>query len=255
MTGEKHNDIIIDQFTKQAAGFFNSSIHGGHTLDLLIKASGAGVNDTVLDVACGPGLVGVAFASHVKHVTGIDVTPAMIKQAKDYQRQKGLANLDWQVGDVTRLPFADGTFTSVTCRYGFHHLKDPKSVFAEMVRVCAPGGRVVLTDVTAPVDPEKAKAFDQAEIWRDPSHVRILALAEMEELFAGKSLRDIKKYFYELEIGIEDQLSKSAATTDDAERFRRVFREKPQSLGIRVWNIEGKDFMAYPIAVLVGQKP
>ena len=58
-------------------------------LNLLLEMSGVGPEDTVLDVACGPGLVACAFAARAKHVTGIDLTPAMIERAQQIQREKG----------------------------------------------------------------------------------------------------------------------------------------------------------------------
>ncbi len=45
---------------------------------LMLEAANVTAQDTVLDVACGPGLVSCAFAAKAEHVTGIDITPAMI---------------------------------------------------------------------------------------------------------------------------------------------------------------------------------
>ena len=52
-------------------------------------------------------------------------TPAMLAQARKLQEQKGLANLSWEVGDVSALPFADAAFSVVLSRYAFHHLPNP----------------------------------------------------------------------------------------------------------------------------------
>ena len=49
------------------------------------------------------------------------------------------------------LPFADGAFTVVTARYAFHHFPDPAAVLAEMTRVCAPGGTVMVDKALASV--------------------------------------------------------------------------------------------------------
>jgi ubiquinone/menaquinone biosynthesis C-methylase UbiE len=80
-------DIVIDQFTRQAAPFANSAaMRDEDALRLLVEFSGAGANDTVLDVACGPGLVVAAFARACRHATGIDLTPAMIEKARETPR-------------------------------------------------------------------------------------------------------------------------------------------------------------------------
>src|SRR6266550_4658504 len=100
-----HRDLIVEQFTKQAVPFSTApGILDEEALRLLVEFAGAAPEDTVLDVACGPGLVVCAFAAVVRHATGIDVTPAMIERARALAAEKGLANASWQVGDVLPLP-------------------------------------------------------------------------------------------------------------------------------------------------------
>lgn len=79
---QEHQAAIIDQFSRQAAPFSQQPAHSQDAfLNLLLEMSGVGPADTILDVACGPGLVACAFAAQAKHVTGIDLTPAMIARA------------------------------------------------------------------------------------------------------------------------------------------------------------------------------
>jgi ubiquinone/menaquinone biosynthesis C-methylase UbiE len=78
-----HGDQIIDQFTRQAVPFSTApGIKSEASLALLVETSGAGAEDVVLDVACGPGLVVGAFARVLRLVTGFDVTPAMVARAR-----------------------------------------------------------------------------------------------------------------------------------------------------------------------------
>src|SRR4051812_35592756 len=137
---DEHQQLILEQFTKQAVPFSQMQ---HHSPELLLAASEVGSEDRVLDVACGPGLMACAFAKVARHVTGIDLTPAMIEQAKALQQAHALTNLTWHVGDVLLLPFPDASFSLVFTRYSFHHFLDPKAVLAEMVRVCQLNGRVV----------------------------------------------------------------------------------------------------------------
>ena len=77
-----HNDLIIDQFTKQAIPFTQNAAHSAeYAIERLVTLSDVSKNDTVLDVACGSGLVSCELSSVVHQVTGIDITPAMIEQA------------------------------------------------------------------------------------------------------------------------------------------------------------------------------
>src|SRR6185369_5020807 len=105
-------DIVLDQFTRQATPFANSAaMRDEDALRLLVAFSGAGAGDTVLDVACGPGLVVAAFARLCRHATGIDLTPAMIGKAREHAAALSLANVDWHIGNVLPLPFPDRTFS------------------------------------------------------------------------------------------------------------------------------------------------
>jgi ubiquinone/menaquinone biosynthesis C-methylase UbiE len=192
----------------------DADIHG-----LLLETAAVTAADEVLDVACGPGLVACEVARVARHVTGIDLTPAMIEQARSRQRSLGLANLTWVIGDAQPLPFPDAAFTRVATRYSFHHFSDPAGVFAEMVRVCAPGGRVTVCDVFAG-SPEQGAAYDRLEKHRDPSHTRALPLAELETLFAG--LTDVRRAFYKYPVNVEALLTRSFPGPGGADAFRRL---------------------------------
>src|SRR2546428_10016306 len=178
-----HKDSILDQFTRQAVPFTTApSIKDEAVLRLIVEFSGAGPDDTVLDVACGGGLVVCAFARTVRHATGIDLTPAMLEQARKNQAAQGLTNVTWKQGDVLPLPFPDGSFTIVTSRFAFHHFLDPLAVLREMRRAAAPGGRVMVVD-SAPA-PDRAEAFNRMERLRDPSHARAMPVDEHKSLYA-----------------------------------------------------------------------
>jgi ubiquinone/menaquinone biosynthesis C-methylase UbiE len=82
------------QFTKQAIPFTKLSEHSNqYGLELMLELAKPQKGDTVLDVACGPGIVACELAKFVSHVTGIDITPAMIEQAKQMQNERKLNNI------------------------------------------------------------------------------------------------------------------------------------------------------------------
>jgi ubiquinone/menaquinone biosynthesis C-methylase UbiE len=196
-----------------------------------------------------------AFAKVARHVTGIDLTPAMIEQAKVMQQADGLTNLTWHVGDVQQLPFADASFSLVFTRYSFHHLLDPKAVLAEMVRVCSQGGRVVVVDVFTS-GPEQAEAYNRLEKLRDPSHVRALALEELTVLLTQAGLQEVRTQLYKHEVELEQVLQRSFPNPGDAGTIRQMLVEDlgVNRLGVGAHRREESIHYAYPIAAVVGQK-
>jgi SAM-dependent methyltransferase len=248
-----HRDRILDQFTRQAVPFSTApGIRDEAALRLLVQASGAGPDDTVLDVACGPGLVVCAFARVARHATGIDVTPAMLARGRELAARAGLTNVTFVEGDVTRLPWEDATFSIVESRFAFHHLEHPAVVLAEMRRVCRPGGRVVVCDLTASPDPAKAAAFDRIEILRDPSHVRALTLADLRALFAAGGLGKPEATFYRLEFELEGLLERSFPRPEDVETIRTAYvaSVEDDALGLGTHRVGDQVRAAYAIAIL-----
>jgi ubiquinone/menaquinone biosynthesis C-methylase UbiE len=252
---DEHQATIIDQFSRQAVPFSVQQAHSQESfLNLLLEMSGVGPEDEVLDVACGPGIVACAFAARAKHVSGIDLTPAMITRAAEIQREKGLTNLTWQIGNVLPLPFPDASFSIVVSRYSFHHFLDPKAVFAEMVRVCRPGGTVLLADVT--MAPEKRDFFDLEEKLRDPSHTRSLTPAEFLQMAEELNLLNIKTSLVKSERNLETHLKASFPNPGDEEKIRQLFREDVgrDNLGLGAHWQGDQIYFAYPIIILAGRK-
>lgn len=250
---EEHRRLIVDQFTKQSVPF---SQMPDQSPELILAATEVGPTDTVLDVACGPGVLACAFAQIARHVTGIDLTPAMIEQAQALQQAHALVNLTWRIGHILPLPFPDASFSLVFTRYSFHHFLDPKAVLAEMVRVCSPGGRVVVVDVFTS-SPDQGEAFNRMERLRDPSHVRALSLEELTGLLSEAGLQNVRRQLYKHEFGLEAVLKGSFPNPGDAERVRRLFEADlgVNRLGLAADRREGDIRFAYPIVILVGHKP
>lgn len=258
MAESAHRDLIRDQFTRQATPFSTAApIADSGALQLIVEVAEAGPDDTVLDVACGGGIVVCAFAPHVKHATGIDMTPAMLARAHALAAERRLANVGWQEGDVGRLPWPDGTFTIVVTRFAMHHFLDPAAIMAEMVRVCAPGGRVVIVDTYASSDPAKAAEFNRLEKLRDPSHVRSLFLAELEGLYRHAGLGKPRMRFYELRDEVRNLLARSFSNPGDETKIVELFAASidDDRLGIPVSRDGDRLLYAYPVAILAARKP
>jgi ubiquinone/menaquinone biosynthesis C-methylase UbiE len=97
----------------------------------------------VLDVGFGSGFSVQLFAEAGAHVTGIDLTPWAVATTQARLDAFGL-EADVREGDAEQLPFPDESFDFVFSWGVIHHSTDMDSALSELVRVCRPGGRVVI---------------------------------------------------------------------------------------------------------------
>src|SRR6266853_1655693 len=94
MSDASHQELILDQFTRQAQLFSTAApITNEAALRMAVDAPRPAPDDRMLDIACGGGLVVCAFGPHVRNATGIDMTQAMLDQAKKLAAEKGLSNV------------------------------------------------------------------------------------------------------------------------------------------------------------------
>ena len=251
---DEHNKLIMDQFSKQAVPFSKKvPAHSNEAaFKLIIGTMGINKQDTVLDVACGPGMLTCAVAESAGHVTGVDLVPAMIEQARLLQRKKKLKNLDWQIGDVSRLPFADASFSSVLTRFSFHHFLQAPMVLKEMIRVAKAQGKIGVVDVFT-TSPAHSRLHNLLEKLRDDSHVKAFSLAELQGMAKDAGLVQVRIQFYRLEIELEQQLKASFPKPGDADKIRQfVMNDKDGIVSCR----RDKDvYLVYPIVIMAGAKP
>jgi ubiquinone/menaquinone biosynthesis C-methylase UbiE len=250
-----HNDNIITQFSKQAIPFTKISQHSNqYGLDLMLRLCVPKQDDIVLDIACGTGIITCEFAKEVLHVTGIDLTPAMIEQAKVLQQEKQLNNITWKIGDVLNLPFYDDSFSIVVTRYSLHHILDPKKVLQEMKRVCTPGGKIIVIDVTP--DKDKVEAYNNVEKLRDSSHVKALTLNELENMMKEIGLSNLKIAYHDLEMELDNILQSSFPNPGDIQKIKDIFEEdiSKDNLGMKSHLKNKKIYFYFPITMIMGIK-
>ncbi|MFZ0662471.1 MAG: methyltransferase domain-containing protein [Acidobacteriaceae bacterium] len=255
MQSMEHNAEIVDQFTRQAESFARAqSTRNEDLLQRIVQAARPRPDDTVLDVACGPGILACAFARVTRHATGIDLTPAMLDQARRTQAEQGLSNVTWDAGDITDLPYPDGNFDIVSCRFVFHHLTDPLVAMREMVRVCRGGGRIVVADSSP--EAGKADGFNRVERLRDPSHTTALPPEELAGLFVAAGLRHPKVEMYRLTEDLDSLLAHSFPREGDATRVRAMFDDAVEEdfLDMAPGRRDGKIFLSFPIAIVAAEK-
>lgn len=126
----------------------------------------------VLDVATGTGHTAFALAPYVAFVTGSDLTSEMLAEAETLQIERSISNAAWHLSDVHALPFPDACFQLVACRRAAHHFSHIDQALAEMKRVLAPGGRLVIDDRSVPEDDFVDACMNELDTYHDESHVR-----------------------------------------------------------------------------------
>ncbi len=188
--GIKKNAIM--QFGKQAEAYAKGNIFVDVVhLSEVVKRSGVRKDQRVLDIATGAGFLALEFAKKADTVIGCDLTRNMLLKACEKEKTLGLQNSGFLLSDVEALPFPDESFDIVSCRFAFHHFPDPHKALLEMKRVCR--DRLVFVDGVSSEDIDKSIFHNRIEKMRDPSHVRIYALSEIEKMFneAGADITDI----------------------------------------------------------------
>jgi len=249
-----HNDLIKEQFNKQSATFGTMTGHY-EALDLIISLSQATAKDTVLDVACGPGIVACAYAQQVAHVHGIDLVPAMIERAKESQKSQGLTNMSWDIGNVDPLPYPHCRYSIVVSRFAFHHFTDPLNILNEMTRVVNWEGKVVVIDVFT-ASRTQSDLYDHMEKLRDPSHTHALTLSELQTMFNEAGLNLVEQHLYRMEVDVEELLKATLTPPKEAEEFRKIVKAdiNHNKLGINAFMKDNKLKFSFPIVIMVGIK-
>ena len=143
-----------------------------------LAAVGAG--DRALDVATGTGDLAIELARRVGPggtVVGSDFSEGMLDLAR--RKDQGVW---WEWANAMELPYADGEFAAATVGFGARNFSDLDRGLSEMARVVAPGGRVVILEITTPQKPPLSTFFS---LWFD----RVVPLA-------GKVAGDPDAYEY-----------------------------------------------------------
>jgi ubiquinone/menaquinone biosynthesis C-methylase UbiE len=143
-------------------------------------------DERVLDSGAGTGALAIAIAPLVREVVAADIVPELLDLGR--QSAAGVENVVFVNGDATALPFARDAFDLAACNRVLHHVARPELVVSELVRVTRMGGRVLVVDQIAPVDPLAALELDRFEKARDPSHTRLLPDIDIRALLEANGL-------------------------------------------------------------------
>jgi ubiquinone/menaquinone biosynthesis C-methylase UbiE len=139
----------------------------------------------VLEVAPGPGYFAIEMARLDRlHVTGLDISHTFVEIARENARQAGVS-VDFQQGNVSHMPFAEGSFDLIICQAAFKNFSQPGEAIDEMYRVLRDGGMAVIQDM-----------------WKDASDETIrqevvpMQLSPVNAFMTGWTLRMLRRRAY-----------------------------------------------------------
>lgn len=141
---------------------------------LVLRLARPRPDERALDVGTGTGHYARLLADRGLAVTGLDSSAAMLAVARAHV---GSGDIAWQQGQAEALPFADGSFDLVLSVTALEFMADPQCALEEMMRVAAPGGRLVVATLNAAgpwgrLYAEQARAglppFRAARLWTAP---------------------------------------------------------------------------------------
>ena len=115
--------------------------------EIFINRLGLKPGSKVLDVACGTGNLALPAARLGANVTGVDIAPNLVEQARANAAREGL-QIQFDEGDAEALPYEDASFDTVVTMYGAMFAPRPDLVASELLRVTKPGGRIAMGNWT-----------------------------------------------------------------------------------------------------------
>ena len=253
----RHHDRVRLEFSQQALPYSQTpAISDAGRLQRLVQAVSPDSNAKVLDVACGPGYVALAFAEACREVVGIDLTPQMLEVAESHRRTRHIANASFQLGAAEKLPFRNQQFDVVVSRLALHHWQSPRRIISEMVRVCRRGGKVAIEDLIASEHARRASFHNRVERLRDPSHTRALSASALVQALAAAKLEIVSIHSGELLQEVERWMTTSRTPEKAARKVRALLEqdEERDLSGLSPFRAEGRLHFRHKTLTVVAHK-
>jgi ubiquinone/menaquinone biosynthesis C-methylase UbiE len=219
---------VAHQFDAVAERYRTSAIHArGSDLEELVRAAALQGHERILDAGCGAGHAAVALAPHAAQVIAVDLSSAMLAQARQLAHARGVHNVRCEPADVEALAFPDASFDLVVSRYSAHHWPHPLQAAEEFQRVLRPGGRLLLADIVSWETFVVDSYLQAVEILRDPSHVRDHTASQWLALLAAAGFRPQIRYRWPLRLHFDDWIERMATPAPAAAMARQLLLQAP----------------------------
>ena len=250
----EHKKAVEKQFAAVAANYASHPVMAsGPELDRMVELGVRSGAERVLDLGSGAGHTALAFAPRVAEVVAVDLAEAMLAEGRRLARERGIANVDFRLGDVEQLALPDSSFDVVTSRFSAHHYPAPERALAEVVRVLRSGGTFLLVDSVAPEAPGCDTFLNAIEVLRDPSHVRDHRVSEWEAMFSAAGLTPVLHQRWGLELDFDSWVERIGTPDPEISALRRLMDRSPVEVreALAIGRPGPYDF-SMPVALLQG---
>jgi ubiquinone/menaquinone biosynthesis C-methylase UbiE len=190
LTGD-HKETVKREFDRAAAVFAERSAGRFDSLNVIDFAR-VKPGQTILEVGGGTGNFISRFSGVTDDLIALDLTPAMLEQAR-----RRHPNLKLVLGDGFRLPLQTGSIDLVATAQALHHVWHPVDVLKELRRVSTPDGRVLVVDSVATEKIEEVEAMNELDRVRDPSHAAFRSPSTMKVIVESAGLRIVDEHLHE----------------------------------------------------------
>jgi ubiquinone/menaquinone biosynthesis C-methylase UbiE len=147
-------------------------------------------DDTVLECACGTGLLSAVIAPKCRHLTATDFSRKMLRKAE--KNCRAFRNITYAKTDITALPFADGSFDKVVAGNVIHLLDNPLTALSELNRVCKDGGMLIIPTYMNKDDKGKTNGFSDAARKAGADFKRQFTVESYRQFFLDAGYPDVK---------------------------------------------------------------
>jgi ubiquinone/menaquinone biosynthesis C-methylase UbiE len=207
-------DRVADEYARR---IFNELQHKPLDRELLNRFAAEVVGGgEVCDMGCGPGHVARYLRDAGTTVFGLDLSPRMLEQARQFN-----PDLSFREGNMMALDLQDGTLAGIAAFYAIVNIPQESLplVFREMERVLQPGGLLLLAFHTG------AEVLHEDELWGRPISMDFF-------LFQPSAIRN---YIEAAGLAVEDIVEREPYPPEVAYQSRRayIFARKPSSLAQR----------------------
>jgi ArsR family transcriptional regulator len=117
----------------------------------------------IADLGAGEGLISQLLARRAEQVTCVDNSPKMVEFGRELAKKNGFSNLEYQLGDIEKVPLEDESVDLALLSQALHHAQHPEAAVQEAFRILKPGGELIIIDLLEHQF-EKAREL-YADIW------------------------------------------------------------------------------------------